>query len=291
MRRRTKWVIGGGVILGLSVFLLVALQIPALADRAPHRHSYPCNTWASYHHHNDIGCHTHNRPPRPTPRPTRRPTRVPTRVPTPRPTPRPTATAVPTAVPTPVPTPVTPQTLDVDLSGEAVTDNHLLLTQGGGPTMNVDIEIRPASVTVANSQGTTTTVFPPITQVEIYAVVEREIHCDDVRGIVGGCATLPRIGHRLWIAQPTITPATDPCATPADIMITEDLANELLAVNASGTAGGPGVWRLEAEITTAAVPAGSCSPPTTAAVPAATVTEDANQTTAVALRLADIVAE
>ena len=45
-----------------------------------------------------------------------------------------------------------------------------------------------------------------------------------------------------------------------------DIAADLLAVESDGSGGGPGVWQLEADVTTADVAAGTCTPATTATV-------------------------
>ena len=199
--------------------------------------------------------------------------------------PPPTPTPAPTATPAP-----TPQALDVAFSGEAFGERHLLLTQGGGPTLGIDLTVKPGNTHVLNTGGSHTTVWPPVARIRVWATVIAEIDCDDVRGITGGCATLPRIGHRLHLAD--ITPATagDPCVAPADITASIDAAADLLAVTADGSGGGPGVWEIEAEVETAAVPAGSCTPTTVQAVAAGSEDQTAPDDTIISLRLADIVA-
>ena len=46
-----------------------------------------------------------------------------------------------------------------------------------------------------------TTVWPDMFYVLVEAVLEEEIHCDDVRGIGGGCATLPRRGDSVYLTS------------------------------------------------------------------------------------------
>ena len=264
--------------IGSVATLLVALGPDTLADTAAegeHIHSEPCGSPGSTYHHHSFGCHSHQNRPNPTPRPTRRPNR-----PTYRPTPRPPATPV-----------APPRALAVEFSGEAFTDNHLLLTQGGGPTLDIDLVIRPGNQQVPNTHGGVTTVWPPVAGITVRATLIDEIHCADVAGIQGGCATLPRRGHSLNLAN--ISPATpgNPCAEPADIDASLDAAGDLLVVNADGSGGGPGVWEIEVEVATAEVPAGSCTPPTAQAAAAATGDQIAPDNTIVALRLADMVAK
>ena len=183
-----------------------------------------------------------------------------------------------------------PSPLAVDFEGETFdVQSHLLLSQGGGPSIRLEVEIRPGSVQAANTDDTLTTVWPLVASVELAAVLEEEIDCADVRGIAGGCATLPRNGHRVVLHTETLGLGGDPCTAPAPIAIDRDIANDLLTVTATGNGGGPGIWRIEALVQTRELPAGSCTPATSAAHPAGSATEQAPQVTVVSLRVADIV--
>ena len=219
----------------------------------------------------------------------------------------------PTPTPTSVPQP-TPSPLAVTFGGEIFTvDSHLLISQvldrsNANVTLDIEVEIVPGSVGVANTNvpAGLTTVWPPVTGVELWAELAAEIACADVAGIPGGCATLPRKGHRLslhTLSQADVlkqlsASAWDPCAQPAfkgapadAILIDEDVADRLLAVNATGTGGGPGGWIVGVSVTTGTVAAGSCTPPTAAAQASAAASDTAPDRAVVALRLADQVAK
>ena len=179
--------------------------------------------------------------------------------------------------------------MSVTLTGDAFDDSsHLLISQGGDTTLTVNLAIEPRRAAVPNAGGTTTTVWVPIASVVLYAELQEEIHCRDVRGIAGGCRTLPRKGARIPVGA-TMRPGGDPCVDPGTVTASTNIARDLLAVKADGSGGGPGVWQLEAVVTTALVPIGACSPATVAAVAATTSTDTGPDTTTVALRLADVV--
>lgn len=93
-----------------------------------------------------------------------------------------------------------------------------------------------------------------MSRIELWAEMATEIKCHDVRGIAGGCATLPRAGQRLTlhtldeaaIAGQLAGPAWDPCVrpvfggTPAHaIRIDRDLADALLTVSPDGAGAVP----------------------------------------------------
>ena len=180
--------------------------------------------------------------------------------------------------------------MSVTFDGEAFDGgSRLLLSQGGGPTLEIEVTIKPGNVRVPNTQGGQTTIWLVPAQITIYALLDKEIHCSDVRGIIGGCKTLPRIGQRVDLATVRPPQPADYCAAPADILVDVDAASDLLVVEPDGDGGGPGVWEIKAEVRTAAVAAGSCAPPTARIHASTTATHTAADPTIVALRLADTV--
>lgn len=82
-----------------------------------------------------------------------------------------------------------------------------------------------------------------------------------------------------------------PCVKPATINLQTDAAAELLAVTATGSSGGPGVWRLEAVVTNQAVPAGVQLPAKSAAHEAGAATDQATDTVHVSVHPVDMVVE
>ena len=134
-----------------------------------------------------------------------------------------------------------------------------------------------------------TVVWPDMFYVLVEAELDEEIHCDDVRGIVGGCATLPRRGNSVFLMLYYTSARADPCVQPPDIVFSRDVVPCLMAVKPDGRVGGPGVWRLRIKAQTRAVPARSCNPQTETGLNARIAgTASAPDTTTVALRLADI---